>query len=479
LDRARELGFQTREYHLRRAHFLEQLGEQEEATKDKDRAASVPLDGPLDHFLAGEEQYQRGDWTQAVNSFNRALSLQPGHFWAKFFLAVCYLKGQNWEAAKAGLNACLTQQPDFVWAYLFRSFANEKLQALTEAETDFQKAVQLNPKEDARYVLFLSRGILHFNQREMKCAEADFRLAITLKPEQYHGYLNLAQVYLAQGEFEAAAAQVKTALQFQAPTQVIAGYHLECGRNLLRDKRYEEAVEACAVALKLSPQQALAHEVRGRALLAQGRYEQADKSFDDYLWKGGAKSTNLFRGRGLARMRLGKYPEAVEDYTRALELAADGDLYQHRGWAHFFSDAWKLALRDFSKAIELDPAAGDAYTGRGLARAMLGEYRGAVADAEAALLRKPTTPEMMHNIACIFAQATASAEADLPEEDRHSLAESYRSRALKAVHQTLTMVPLGERSSFWQDKILPDAALAPIRNDAAFQRLQDKYGHHR
>jgi tetratricopeptide (TPR) repeat protein len=210
-----------------------------------------------------------------------------------------------------------------------------------------------------------------------------------------------------------------------------------------------------------------------------GRYEQAEESFDQYLQKGGAKTTDLFRARGLARMKLGKYPEAVEDYTRALELAPDGDIYQHRGWAHFFSDAWRLALRDFSKAIELDPAAGDAYSGRGLTRVMLGDYRGAVSDAEAALLREPKTPEMMHNIACIFAQAVARVATDLQEEDRQSLAESYRSRALKAIHQTLAMVRPEERLSFWRDKILPDAALMPIRNDAEFKRLRDEYGYRR
>src|SRR5207302_567994 len=109
LDGARKLGFRTRAYHLRRAHFLDPAG------------------------------------------------------------------AQDWEAAKAGLNACLTQQPDFVWAYLFRSFANEKLQALPDAEADFQRALQLNPNEDARYVLFLSRGILHFKQRELERAVTDFR----------------------------------------------------------------------------------------------------------------------------------------------------------------------------------------------------------------------------------------------------------------------------------------------------------------
>src|SRR5262249_41251067 len=149
--------------------------------------------------------------------------------------------------------------------------------------------------EDARYVLFVTRGILHFNQKELKRAEADLRSAIALKPQQYNAYLNLAQVHLARGEFDAAAEQMKTALRLQPPTQVIAGYHVERGRSLLREKRYEEAVEACAAALKLSAQQALPHEVRGRALLALGRCEQAEQSFDQCLRQGGKKTSDLFR----------------------------------------------------------------------------------------------------------------------------------------------------------------------------------------
>jgi tetratricopeptide (TPR) repeat protein len=470
LDRAPQLGFQTRAYHLRRAYFLERLGEPEEAKKARDRAGSLPPEGAPDHFLIGEEHYRRGNWGQAMNSFNRALSLQPGHFWAQFFLAVCHLKVRHWDAARAGLNACLTRQPDFVWAYLFRSFANEKLQALPEAEADFQKALGLNPNEDTRYVLFLTRGILRFSQGELEQAAADFRSARTLKPGQYNAYLNLAQVYLARGQLDQAAEQAKTALRLRPPVQVVIGYHVERGRRLLADKRYEEAVRACEAALELSSDQPLPYEVCGRALLALERYDQAEQSFDQYQRRGGEEKSDLFRGRGLARMKLGKYPEAVEDYTRALELAPDADIYQHRGWALFFSDAWKLALRDFSKAIELNPEAGDAYTGRGLARVLLGDYRGAVADAEAALGRKPHSPEMMHNIACIFAQTAARAEADGP-----SLAESYRLRALEAVRQTLMMLPVEERSSFWRDKILPDAALTPLHHDADFQRLQEEY----
>src|SRR5262249_40082479 len=166
-----------------------------------------------------------------------------------------------------------------------------------------------------------------------------------------------------------------------------------------------------------------------------------------------------------------------EDYTRALERAPDAAIYQHRGWAHFFTDAWKLALRDFAKSIELDPDASDAHTGHGLTRVMLGDYRGAVADADAALSRQPSAPEMMHNIACIFAQAVLRAEADLQEADRQSLAERYRKRALETVRRTLEMLRPEERVSFWHGKIMPDAALTPIRNDEDFKRLQVEYDH--
>jgi len=467
---------QTQAYHRRRAHYLEQLGQLEAARQEKDRGLALAPQGALDHFLAGVEQYRRGDWEEARNAFDRALALRPGHFWAQFFLAVCHLQAQQWDAAKAGLNACLTQQPDFVWGYLFRSFANERLQALSEAQADFNKALGLNPNEHARYVLLLTRGILHFNQKELVQAAADFQSAMALRPDQYNAYLNLAQVYLAQRQVEQAAKEVQKAVRLRPPVQVLVAYHVERAWNLLRDKKYEDALQACAAALELSPEQAQPYEVRGRALLALGHYEQAELALDLYLLKGGAAKPDIFRGRGLARMKLARYPEAAEDYTRALERAPDAELYEHRGWAHFFADAWKLALRDFAKAIELDPEAGDAHTGRGLAHVMLGHYREAVADAEAALRCKPGTPEMMHNIACTFAQAVAHVEADRDTQDRQALAADYRNRALAAIRQTLRMVRPEERQSFWQSKILPDAALAPLRNDPTFQRMQREYG---
>jgi tetratricopeptide (TPR) repeat protein len=477
LDRSRQLGSTTHAYCLRRASFLDRLGNHVAAQEARREAAARPANSAEDWFLVGEEQYRQGEWKQATNSFGRALAREPSHFWAQFFLAVCHLKMRQWEAAKAGLNACLTQQPDFVWAYVFRSFAQEKLHEYPDAEADFQRALGLNPNDDVRYVVFLTRGILHFDRGKLDAAAEDFRAAKALKPVQYNAFLNLAQVDLAKGRFDQAQQTLKGAIDRRAPRQAVAGYYLERGRKLLSAARYRESIEACDAAGELGDDASLPQEIRARALLALGRYQQAETSFTRFLKAGGVQTSDVFRGRGLSRMKLGNFPGAVEDYTRALELAPDSDVYQHRGWAHFFSDAWKLSLRDFSKAIELDSGALDAYVGRGLARVMLGDYRNAVADAEFSIRRNVGTAEMMHNIACIFAQAAARSEADTHAQDRQLLAAGYRRQALHAVRETLARLRPQDRSSFWRDKILPDSALAPIRDDVEFKRLGEPYSH--
>jgi serine/threonine protein kinase/tetratricopeptide (TPR) repeat protein len=430
---------------------------------------------PLDQFLAGEAQYRKGDWQQAARSLNAVLAREPSHFWAQFLLSVCHLKLERWDAAKAGLNACLTQRPDFVWAYLFRSQANQRLRAIADAGNDLEKALALNPNDDARYALLQARGILRLQANELETAAADFRAAIALKPEQYNGYWNLAHVHLARNEFDEAAALAEKGLALKPPGSVVASYHVERARQMVLTKQYQEAVAACEAAVTLAPGEAPAYSVRGQALAGLCRHGLAEQSFDQYLQKGGEKSALIFCGRGSARMQQGKYAEAAEDFARALELFQDAAVYEHLGWAHFFADAFQLALRDFSNAIELAPDRADAYVGRGLAKVMSGSYQGALSDADLAQRRKLDSPEMMHNLACLFAQSALRAETDVATADRE-LAAACRQRAIKAVERTLQMLEPRARTAFWKEKIRPDKALDPIRRTAPFQRLEHDYG---
>jgi tetratricopeptide (TPR) repeat protein len=218
----------------------------------------------------------------------------------------------------------------------------------------------------------------------------------------------------------------------------------------------------------------LAYHLRGEALLALNRLEEAERAFGRCLKRTPAFGPAL-RGRGSARVRWGDFAGAVEDYTWALQVQRDASLLTHRGWAYFFTDAWKLAERDFDEAIRLDARPGDAHVGRGLARVMAGDYRRAVADADDVLRRhQPQTPEMMHNVACLFAVAAARVRADAAEPERQALEATFRGRALAALREALLLVPPPQRLAFWREKMRPDPALDSIRHSAEFARLDDQ-----
>jgi tetratricopeptide (TPR) repeat protein len=475
LDRARHLGFRTQAYHLRRAHFLECLGEAEPAQVERALAAGMTPQTALDHFWIGEEHYHKGDWAAAVGAFQRTLVVEPAHFWAQFFLAVCHLRLGQWEAARAGLTGCLARRPDFVWAYLFRSLASEKLNAASEAEADFENALRLRPGPDARYVLLLARGSLRFKQKDLPRAEEDFQLARDLKPGQYNPHINLAQVSLARQDLDQAGQEFERALARHPPALVIFGYHVERGRCLWQKDERQAALRAFEAARTILPEYPLGHGLCGAALLAMERNAEAAVAYDEYFRVGGERSAEAYRNRGLARMRLGKYPEAVDDYTRALDRQPDGATYQDRGWAHLFAEAARLALRDFEKAVEMQPRAADAYAGRGLARVTLGQYREAGADAEIALRTEPPTPTRLHNLACIWALASERVSGDRAEPDRDRLSAKYAGRSLANLRRALDLLPPAERRSFWEANVLTDQSLAPVRAVPEFRQLERDY----
>jgi tetratricopeptide (TPR) repeat protein len=475
LRRASGLGPPTRALGLRLARLRQRMGDAEGARAEAERADRLPTVDALDYFLVGTYHARRGDYPEAVRAFEAAVGQQADHFWAECHLGSCYLFLRQWEKAVACLTVCVVQRPDFVWPHLLRGYAHCRLDAFTAAEADFRRAEGLldrSPNEPARYVLSVNRGLLRVRQRRPAEAAAEFRRAAVLRPDSYVPHVNLARVLREQGQAEEAARELERALRLNPPPLVLADYHGERGADLCREKRYAEAVAACREALSHHAEYAFPHGVLAEALLGLGRYPEAAAEFDEYLRAGGQPVADVYRGRGLARMKQGDFLGARDDYTRALEAQPSAEIYRHRGWAYFFADAWRPALRDFDEAVRRDPQDADAYAGRGLCRVMLGQYREAVADAEASLALRPVTPETMHNLACIYAQAVARVEADVKATDRASLTDGYRTAAVRTIRRTLALVRPEDRASFWRDKVLPDSALDPIRNSPEFRELR-------
>ncbi len=492
LEAARQLGAPARAFHLRRARYLSLLGNQALAAQAEQAAKAAASDDVLDHFLMGDELYRREQFPQAIKEFDLVLERKPGHFWAQYLNALCLLRQERPGEAKALLSACLAQRSDFVWLYLLRGFAQQELKAWGAAENDFQKAAQMPLDDNARYVLYVDRGVLRIRTNKLALAVTDLEAAIKLKPTAYQAFVNLTQAYRLQNKPELALKQLDRAIELEPrlahpyrlrarlylecnqPDLALADFeqaiakessgspyrvddHVECGRLLLNQGELARALALFDAALALEKDHAAAQRLRAEALFRLYRFREVVEAFDHYL-ETGTPLESVYRGRGLARAELGQYPGAIEDFTKALELHPTSEVQAFRGWTHLVVEAPKLALRDFELAIELDAKNGDAYNGRGFAHARLGQYREAVQDAAAALRIGPRSHRLLYNAARIYAQCPSP----------------YPARALELVEQALELLPAAERRPFWTTHILRDPALASLHRHPLFAKLDSE-----
>jgi tetratricopeptide (TPR) repeat protein len=490
LDQARRLGAPPRAFHLRRARYLKSLGDTAGAATAERAAQIATLDDVFDFFLMADELYRREQFGEAIKEFDRVLERKPGHFWAQYLNALCLLRQQRPAEARALLSACLAQRSDFVWLYLLRGFAQQELQAWAAAESDFARASQMALDENARYVLFVNRGVLRVRTDRFGEAIADLKAAIALKPSAYQAYVNLAQAYRRQGRLDLALGELQRAaklepglahlyrlqarlyLERDEPDLALANLdraidrehanspfqvddNIERGRLFMRSGKHAQALASFDAALALRNDHPLGQRLRAETLFRLGRFDDVIKAFDSYLLSG-KPLESVYRGRGLARTELGQYPGAIDDFTKALELHPTSAVQAYRGWTYLVVDSPKLALRDFELAIELDPKNADAYNGRSFARVKLGRHREAVQDVAEALRLGPPSPRLYYNAARALAQCPSPSPR----------------RAVELIRQALSSLPAAERHDFWTTHIEKDASFSALRNHSSFTSLE-------
>lgn len=129
LDRAATLHTPDKTYHLRRAFYLSKTGDGSGAEKERQVADAQPLATPIDHFLAGREDFLRGAYASANRHFEFTRIRQPDHFWARCLSAHCALHLGQHQLAWDRLSECIRSEPDNAWLYVWRGLASMQLAA--------------------------------------------------------------------------------------------------------------------------------------------------------------------------------------------------------------------------------------------------------------------------------------------------------------------------------------------------------------
>ena len=104
-----------------------------------------------------------------------------------------------------------------------------------------------------------------------------------------------------------------------------------------------------------------------------GLQKQNDKKYSEAI-ENYSKAIELdsnfayaYINRGVAYKLLGYLDKAIEDFSKAIELEPkDADTYYNRGLIYKIQDKLDLAIADYDKAIELNPKFAEAYNNRGI-----------------------------------------------------------------------------------------------------------------
>lgn len=98
-----------------------------------------------------------------------------------------------------------------------------------------------------------------------------------------------------------------------------AGYYYAQGRELNEHEKFDEAVKAFDVAIKLNPKDALAFNARGYAYLRLRYYESAVADFSEAI-RLNPDYANAYWNRSAAKKAAGDNAGAREDFKRAAQL---------------------------------------------------------------------------------------------------------------------------------------------------------------
>jgi len=379
-------------------------------------------------------------WDDAIADLNQAVTADPNSYAAYVNLALAYKQQAEYLPLQA---LALLAGPEGVTALLVSGI--QRRQNRERAIAVLSKAIEQRPDVSR---LYHERGRLHLLLNDSVSALADFRLAV--------------------------------AHSLNEGSALLANDLIEIGQLLHRGKKYRDAEGVYRVTLGLRSAPVLVHRLIADPLLAQRKYKEAAAELDLYLAvmpvaspghvlppEQARQLSEALKVRGVLHEQQKNLRAALGSYTKSLELVRDAEVLSIRGWAYLTYSAPHLAVEDFDEALKLKPNDGNALLGRADARVKLGRTTEALTDAEAGL-RGAVEPRTFYNAARVYAQAVGKFDA-VGGTSRQST--EARERALTLLREALTRTPQAERKAFWNDYVLKDSALVPLRQGSSLSAL--------
>ena len=199
----------------------------------------------IDLFEQGYSSSVSGDYTDAVESFDKAIEINPQLTAAYNNRGVAYASMGNYNLALSDYNKVIILNPSYAPAYLNRGIAFFNLGNYSQAMQDYNRAIRL----DANYVeAYFQRGALNTFTGDYRKALDDFNKTIRLNPSRADAYRNRGDEYSRFGRQQDAMKDYERAYVIDSQRYRI-GHHapptqsrILPGRNIIAPSRSSASI---------------------------------------------------------------------------------------------------------------------------------------------------------------------------------------------------------------------------------------------
>ena len=240
---------------------------------------NAPYETPdaQEYLRHGIEAQQRGQYSEAIENYTKALSLNQDNYWAYLFRGSAYFYKSEYDYTIHDLNAAIQLHPNEDWAHLLRGTAYFRLGKDDRALHDASTAIQLNPELSEAYHL---RGGVYFRRGEPDRAIHALSIAIQLNPDLASAYSVRGSAYTQKGEYENAIHDLDTGIELNPNDYRV---HLLRGTAYSHLGKDDQALHDASTAIQLNPDSHEAYYLRGGVYFRKGEYDHAVHDLDSAI----------------------------------------------------------------------------------------------------------------------------------------------------------------------------------------------------
>jgi tetratricopeptide (TPR) repeat protein len=254
-------------------------------------------------------------------------------------------------------------------------------------------------------------------------AEAEFRAAIRLEPDDANAHTCLGLALHGQGKLAEEVAAHREAIRLK-PDDVRAYFNL--GLALSDQGKVAETIAAYREVIRLKPEYAEAHTNLGRALGAQGKLDEAIAEYREAI-RLKPDLVNARANLGNALRAQGKFAEAIAAYREAIRLKPDAaEVHSDLGCALSAQGKLAEAIAEFRAAVRIKPDDATAHYNLGIALSGQGRLAEATAAYREAIRLQPEHAEAHCNLGMKLQEQGQFREALVQLRRGHELGSKRR-----------------------------------------------------